>query len=305
MRIFLASPAIAGIAMIAACKLFSTPADKTILQFPSKTSMGKILVRKAGDPALDTYAAPPDTWRELKEARGKVVIPPGMDVKLEIPYEQKISLAPLRKLGPDSIQSVQLGGSKIGDREFLALRNLTGLQMIFLRSPQITDNGLAAVREMKELKSLELWWCNVTDSGLQNLAGLRKLRNLVLVGARISDAGAENLSQLTELETLWLSETPIGDHALVYLAGMKSLKTLYIRNTRVSDDGVESLAALPSLRQIDLSWTEISGAGLERLRAKRPGLAIVYDRNPNPRPQLKQPPARRRRLNKFGTAMIF
>jgi hypothetical protein len=115
-----------------------------------------------------------------------------------------------------------LTGSTVTDADLSALKDLKGLQYLYLSLTQVTDAGLAHLKDFKGLKYLYLSGTLVTDAGLAHLKDLKGLQGLDLRGTQVKDAG------------------------LAHLKDLKGLQWLYLKNTKVTDAGIEALGrALP------------------------------------------------------------
>ena len=80
------------------------------------------------------------------------------------------TLAPLGKL--NTVKTLAITNSTIGDDEVTILTTLTGLQ------------------------ELNLYGTNITDRGLLRLARLRKLSNLIVTNSKVTEAGAAKFKEL-------------------------------------------------------------------------------------------------------------
>jgi Leucine Rich repeat len=114
-----------------------------------------------------------------------------------------------------------LSGTRVSDGVMDRLKDLTGLQTLFLDDTFVTDAGLVGLKHLPEL------------------------RKLLLPGAS-TDASLANLEGLKHLEELGVSRTQITDAGLVHLWGLKKLRKLHLYGTRIRGEGIGKLrAALP------------------------------------------------------------
>ena len=116
--------------------IFGTILDRT-LEFPKDVNLGVVYLRKTG--ALER-----EPWERAADARGKLGIPPGYDVKLQM---QTRKLEFLEKLGPDDIQVLSLWSVKIDDKKLDPIKRLTGLQELDIRQTDVTMEGWEALRK--------------------------------------------------------------------------------------------------------------------------------------------------------------
>ena len=107
------------------------------LEFPKDVNLGVVYLRKTG--ALER-----EPWERAADARGKLGIPPGYDVKLQI---QTRKLEYLEKFGPDDIQVLSLWSVKIDDKKLEPIKRLTGLKELDIRQTDVTMEGWEALRK--------------------------------------------------------------------------------------------------------------------------------------------------------------
>ncbi len=184
-------------------------------QFDSANSLGMVWTRPVGTKGHSG-------WKQLGEAKGKVAVPEGSEVMLQIRPETLPDLSLFNSFKPDDLHTLDLWDTKIADKDLAHLSRLTGLQAI----------NLSRTR--------------VTDAGLTHVAGLTKLITLNLYGTQITDAGLHYLVNLTNLQTLWVNKTQVGDPGLAQIKGLKTLRELYIADTKVTEAGRDDFKrALP------------------------------------------------------------
>ena len=104
---------------------------------------------------------------------------------------------------------VDLCGTQITDVGLKDLKELKGLQTLWLHDTQITDTGLKELKELKGLQELNLSETKITDAGLKDLKELKGLQKLNLSHAKITDAGLKDLKELTNLKQLDLFGTKV------------------------------------------------------------------------------------------------
>lgn len=69
----------------------------------------------------------------------------------------------------ESVQDLDLGGTRITDEGLRSLRSLTNLQRLALEDTHITDTGLIHLRQLKHLGLLTLQGTPVTPAGIAEL----------------------------------------------------------------------------------------------------------------------------------------
>jgi hypothetical protein len=149
--------------------------------------------------------------------------------------------------GRNTIATIDLHRTRVGDADVAALAGLTNLRTLNLYGTKVTDAGLASLSSLAGLQTLYLNDTAVTDAGLQSLQGLTKLGELGLSRTRVTDAGLATLRGFPNLHSLSLNGTQVSDAGLEQLRGMRNLKRLYLGQTRVSAAGIQDLKrSLPS-----------------------------------------------------------
>ena len=93
------------------------------------------------------------------------------------------------------LERLYLGGSKITDKEMEDLKGLSSLRELYLDYTEITDAGLAHLRELPHLEKLGLRDWKFTDASLKHLDGLSSLKWLDLYGNETTDEGVKKLQQ--------------------------------------------------------------------------------------------------------------
>ena len=74
-------------------------------------------------------------------------------------------LGSLRGLG--KLESMGLGGTKVGDEGARRLTECGALRIVDLTATAVTDEGLMALSKLGRLKSVQLWFTGVTEAGIE------------------------------------------------------------------------------------------------------------------------------------------
>jgi beta-lactamase regulating signal transducer with metallopeptidase domain/Leucine-rich repeat (LRR) protein len=272
-----------------------------VVRFPEDRSMGKLYVRDPG--AEDWYM----DVEELGEARGRVAVPKGKELKLEVSEDAARDLSPLAKLRPGDLQMLGFWFMKTTVGSLAPLANLTGLKALNLQNGkfncedlsyltgmtelevlrlgdhQLTDESMRHVGKLTSLKFLALWSTGISDEGLKHLQGLRNLTFLALNDCAISDRGLEYLRNMAELEGLQLPRTAITDDGLAHLKALTKLKSILLDGNNITDAGVRHLQNLASLEIVSINDNPITDeglaylSGLENLKALYVGRTQITD----------------------------
>ena len=234
--------------------------DRRIVQFPEARSMGTLYVRDPG--AEDWYM----DVEELGEARGRVAVPKGKELKLEVSEEAAQDLSPLAKLRPDDLQMVGFWFKKTKVGSLAPLANLTGLRALNLQNARFNCEDFSYLTGMTKLEVLRLGDHQLTDESLRHIGKLSSLKSLALWSTGIGDEGLKHLQDLRNLTFLALNNCAISDHGLEYLKNMAGLEGLQLRRTAISDDGLAHLKGLTKLKSILLDGNNITDEGLTHLQ---------------------------------------
>jgi Leucine Rich repeat len=267
------------------------------IEFPAEHSLGMLSLRGPGRRRATSRARHGwrAGWRDFQEARGRVRVPAGTQLKLRAlqPWPDP---AALKGLGPLDLQGLILGGLAASETVLASLGHLTGLELLDLWAGPVGDRAIPFVARLPHLRVLDLWGTGVTDAGLQALSPLRGLRRLTLprhtsdaalpylaefdglrelnlLGSRVTDAGLGLLGAAHSLTRLSLWRTKVTDAGLHHLQGLPSLVDLDLGCTAVTDQGLAALAVL-RLRRVSLRDTLVSAEGLQALREALPWCRI-------------------------------
>jgi hypothetical protein len=148
------------------------------INFPSNRPVGALFLREAGSESfLD--------WQSLGEAHGKVFIPTGKVLRLDVGNRSRDTSDCLTMLGSDDLQALFLYDSC--DAELSCLRRLTGLRVLYLSGKEITDAGLENLFGLKSLRRLYIYNTSVSANGVENLRVLNELRYITFCGSGITE----------------------------------------------------------------------------------------------------------------------
>ena len=291
---------------------------RKVLHFPADLSLGSLKVQNEGTKRqIDIHFREPgmDGWDYLAEARGRVVIPKGKRVQLEINKPLINGRSPLSSLRKDDLYmlSVRILSPKIKVNDALMpqISHLTGLKRLSLSQAAVTNRGIRHLTEMKSLEVLSLP-SGVSNAGIKYLKGLRSLNALYLPGCRIDDRGLARLVETTQLKDVYfhlgpkayiqglnkiaklptlnyhvyISDRLSKDRFLKQLQNAVSLVSLHIPNTTIADTSLSYLSNLSKLESLGLFNNEnITDGGLALLKKmpslKKLNIAELSSRNPS------------------------
>lgn len=244
--------------VLVAILVASAPASDQLAEFPEERSMGWVYSRpKASVPEM--------SWRSLGEARGKIIIPAGMEARLDVAPEACADLTPLARLHGGAIMMINFDRTAVTDSELAPLSALNSLQSLWLGKTRLSDAGLSHLAKLKNLRELNLWGTQITDRGLEKLSELSSLERLSVRYCPITNAGLKSLSSLEKLTILDLEGTRVGPGVVKLLRPMKSLKVLNLGGTNMTSLEIARLGELTSLEQIDLRSLSVDDQALAEL----------------------------------------
>ena len=225
-----------------------------VLRFPSTYAAGKVYCK---DRSQQHHTLHFDhrqdgvTWRFLSVAQGRVPIPAGQDVYLQLhlpglrhPYAFDF----LGRFEPDDLFML----SSVNDACIPRIIHLQGLRWIHF-SPGIAPTALGSVARLEGLERVYLP-AGITDSGLAEIAKCRGLKGLYFDKNWVTGAGIAHLALLTDLEELELGGEFMGDEALKVLSELDHLRYLSLWGS-FSDEALQYLSFGPALETVRINIT--------------------------------------------------
>jgi hypothetical protein len=153
------------------------------LTFPSE-SLGYLLVESEDD---DEY------WEVFAQAVGKVAVPFGSRIQLELAQSAAGNISHLDTLPSDAFYSLDFSGSSLSDEGLKHIEHFSELRELDLSDTSVTDLGIKSLSGLSKLKKVWLDNTRVTDKGLEELANHRELEKVSLIGTRIDGPAAQSL----------------------------------------------------------------------------------------------------------------
>ena len=138
----------------------------------------------------------------------------------------------------------------------------------------VGDDAMVQLRDLDGLETLYIHESRIGDAGVAHLAGLKSLRSLVMRGSRITDVGAARLGGIKSLRELSLRASQITDAGVEHLLGLEDLRDLDLSASRITNAGLVRLGALPGLARVTVEYTEISKKGIVALKKISPGVVV-------------------------------
>lgn len=160
------------------------------------------------------------------------------------------------------------------DGDLVLLRDLRGLQWLYIPRGTVTDTGLVNLKNLTGLHDLNVGNTNITDAGLENLKDLKNLRKLGLHGTKITSL--DDLSELKNLELFDLMQTAVTDAGLEPLKELRGLQWLNLSQTKVTDAGLVYVGGLKELEYLDLRHTLVTEVGVAELQKTLPKCRMVH-----------------------------
>jgi hypothetical protein len=144
------------------------------LKFPDG-KVGELLTESDDDP---------EYWTLVCDAGGRVEVPQGKRLQLEISKAGQTSLDFLSSMGNkearSAIVSLDLSESKVNRESLSYLSWLPGLEELDLSGTEIGDDDLDEIASLKQLKKLWLDDTKTSKLGAEKLSGLTNLKKLSL-----------------------------------------------------------------------------------------------------------------------------
>ncbi|MDP2895077.1 MAG: M56 family metallopeptidase [bacterium] len=262
-----------------------------VVRFPQNRSLGALYVQDASvKREIESFYhwINGTSWEYLGEARGEVIVPAGMNLRLTVSPTGWQDLSPLSYLSPDDLYSLSFlmlpaPGPKPDDRCMPPIAHLTGLKELALWESNITDKGMSFVTKLKSLERLTL--PKTTDAGMAYVGQLTSLKGLYFKENAVTNSGLAQLASLKSLEELDLGggyvdaagrhhESAITDAGLVHLANLPNLSYLLLWGQGFSEAGLVHIANVPSLKTLNMHQYQVTDAGLEHL-SRLPKLEVV------------------------------
>jgi Leucine-rich repeat (LRR) protein len=207
--------------------------------------------------------------RQQREAVGRLA-EEGADVQYEFQLDgvDRPQLWPswfVNWLGIDyfaDVRSVYLTNMQSTD----ALKDLNGLQYLYLDGINISNVDLHFLGTLDTLKTLYFIDSPVSDTGLAQFKGLNGLEVLYLDSSQITDKGARHLRNLKSLQVLALHNTQITDSGVEFVKSLDNVRELSFLNTNLSDACLEQFKDLSQLEMLYLGGTDVTDAGVLQLK---------------------------------------
>ncbi len=184
------------------------------------------------------------------------------------------SAAALAKM--PTLRSLRLAYTDVTADGLKALSALP-LRKLDILSNDIGDEAMVHIGKMTTLEELYLSYCRHTNKGLADLSGLTNLQVFESVRTRLDDKAVPYLNGFAKLRRLNLDYTGLSDEGLAALL-LPELEELRLDTANLTDAAVETLAKFAKLKSVNLYHTLITEAGYNKLKAAKPQLDVVFDR---------------------------
>ncbi len=246
-------------------------ANKTVLHFPDRSSLGELYVVSDQYPA-GLYPGGPNSTKQplvVGKASGLVSVPKTAKLLLQVGDGGAQHPSLLTTNGPSAFAGLDFGSVKPDGQTMEKIGELTGLQALQLDVSHLPEQALMPLGKLKNLEYLSLAETATIDRELQWLVPLGSLKYLVLKGTKISDTGLKNIQKCRRsLRTLGLDGTNISDNELPIIDKCENLQFLSITNSKssITDAGLRSLTNLSELSDLRLNGNpRITAKGLLQL----------------------------------------
>ncbi|MEI7685236.1 MAG: hypothetical protein WCL32_09430 [Planctomycetota bacterium] len=165
------------------------------------------------------------------------------------------------------LHSVNLGQSKIANRDLKYLAACKAIESVYLTGCPLTHEGLLHLSKLPKLAHVSVGPNGFSD---RELAVITKLDRLISLDIELAEKAAIDqlplLRQLDRLKFLRVRGSAFGDGHASIVSELKSLEKLELSATSVTDKGVEELIVLPNLSTLTLLNAEITDMSLVKLQ---------------------------------------
>jgi len=264
------------------------PGDRT-LRFPEEASVGRVATRDWGW-ASNPLGDHKQGWQDLGEARGKLTIPAGKEVRLTVNPGQEGQLSALRKLGPNALQALYMNQCRLSNADMAHIGHLTGLFDMSIDDTPIGPDGYAHLMRLTSLRVVSIISTTLGDTGRQFigqqpyltdidadradlgddwLIGLPPLEDLRFLSlddtTHVTDKGIEHIAKHRNIEQLFLSYTGLTDEGMKHIHSLKSLQRAWFEGTKITDASMAGFRLMPNIREIGIAYTPVTTEGLMTL----------------------------------------
>jgi hypothetical protein len=169
------------------------------------------------------------------------------------------------------LQELYLAQTLVGDEALPVIAGFVDLKRLRLARTQVTGEGLAALESLRKIEDIDLSECSqLTDAGMPSLGKLTTLKRLNLWRDQLSDEGVSHLAGLSNMEWLNLDNTQLTSSGAASLSGMKKLVFLHLGSTGLSNSGLSALEGLTALKDLKVTRTAVTEEGVAELQKKLP-----------------------------------
>ncbi|MBU6453284.1 MAG: hypothetical protein KGS72_15990 [Cyanobacteria bacterium REEB67] len=228
-----------------------------VVTFPSDFSIANLYLRP--------YTGQWSKARDLRlAARGRVIIPEGYKINVEMTYDGVEHAELIDRLPPAAVDRFSADKLDFSDADVLHLKRFANLRELFLGDTQITDKALPTIATLTNLYRLELGCTGITGNGIESLNKISALRSLHLQGLELKPGTMEKLTGSAQsITVLSLSRCHLSDEEMKTVGKFTALTQLSIDgNPKISDRGAKNLASMPNLVSLDIMDTSITEKSL-------------------------------------------
>ncbi len=244
-------------------------ADMVTLKFPADKTLGRLYKVKVG--GGDIY-----DLQTLVQARGQVLIPKGIKMRLELSYAGVEDVSPILAIPEGMVVSLDARHlDNLTDEALCRLVRMPGLLQLLLRDTDITEKCIPVISQMKNVTELDLSELSINGKGFASLNKLTTLRKLNISDSALGDAAVHGLTPLKNLAYLQLSRASITDESIDTLSKLTALQYLIISQNTITDAGVAHLVPLQKLVYLDLSETKVTIGCLPYLKQLKGLKALI------------------------------
>ncbi len=141
-----------------------------------------------------------------------------------------------------ALKKLNLHGTLVGDEDLpLALTGFESLQSLELSETSVGDASIPKIMELPKLDDLNLWKTKITNAAIDRLSSKNLVRLNLDNNPAINDEAVDAICKISTLEFLHLGKTSVTDAGLSRLSELPNLTLLLINDTAVTEPALQSL----------------------------------------------------------------
>jgi hypothetical protein len=192
-------------------------------------------------------------------AQGKVTLPKGCQLDIELCYDGPRHIAALEQIDADQVTKFSAAKLEFDDSQLAHLKKFKNLVELNLDGTLVTEKSLPLIGSFPKLRLLRIKRTDITGSGFDALENVRQLAKLDLEGIDLKQGSLAKLRPLAEsLTSLNVAKTGLTKVDMAAIEELHCLRRLDLSGNKLIDDNCAKY--LPSL--VNLNWLDITDTGI-------------------------------------------